>query len=56
MTTNLTLDDRLMEEARQLGGHKTRKQAVNAALAEYVIRHKQMQIRDAFCTVSFDPA
>ena len=45
-----------MEEARRLGGHKTKKEAVNAALAEYVMRRKPLQILDAFGTVSIDPA
>jgi len=55
MPTNLALDDRLIEEARRAGGHKTKKDAVNAALDEYVRRRKQMRILDAFGTVSFDP-
>ncbi len=56
MPTNLALDDRLIEEARRAGGHKTKKDAVNAALDEYVRRRKQMKILDAFGTVAFDPS
>jgi Arc/MetJ family transcription regulator len=56
MPTNLALDDRLIEEARRAGKHKTKKEAVNAALDEYVRRRKQMRILDAFGTVTFDPA
>jgi Arc/MetJ family transcription regulator len=56
MPTNLALDDQLIEEARRAGKHKTKKDAVNAALDEYVRRHKQMRILDAFGTVTFDPA
>jgi Arc/MetJ family transcription regulator len=56
MATNLALDDRLIEEARRAGGHKTKKEAVTAALDEYVRRHKQMRILDAFGTVDFDPS
>jgi hypothetical protein len=55
MATNLALDDNLIEEARRAGGHKTKKAAVTAALDEYVRRHKQMKILDAFGTVDFDP-
>jgi hypothetical protein len=36
MATNLALDDRLIEEAVRVGGHKTKKAAVTAALQEYV--------------------
>lgn len=32
MATNLALDDRLIDEARAVGGHKTEKEAVTAAL------------------------
>jgi hypothetical protein len=56
MATNLALDDELIEEARRAGGHKTKKEAVNAALDEYVRHRKQMRILEAFGTVSFDPA
>jgi hypothetical protein len=56
MATNLALDDRLIEEARRAGGHKTKKEAVTAALDEYVQRRKQMRILNAFGTIAFDPA
>ena len=56
MATNLALDDKLIEEARQIGGHRTKKDAVTAALSEYVKRRKQMQIIEAFGTFDFDPA
>jgi Arc/MetJ family transcription regulator len=44
MPTNLALDDKLIEEARKAGKHKTKKDAVNAALQEYVQRRKQREI------------
>lgn len=56
MPTNLALDDRLIEEARRAGRHKTKKEAVTAALDEYVRRRKQMRILKAFGTVDFDPS
>ncbi len=55
MPTNLALDDRLIEEAQRAGKHKTKKEAVNAALDEYVRKHKQMRILDAFGTFEVDP-
>ena len=55
MATNLALDDRLIEEARQAGGHKTKKDAVNAALLEYVKRRQRLQMVSLFGTVDFDP-
>jgi Arc/MetJ family transcription regulator len=56
MATNLALDDKLIEEARKMGGHKTKKEAVTTALEEYVRRHKQSRIIEAFGTFDFDPA
>jgi Arc/MetJ family transcription regulator len=56
MATNLALDDNLIESARRAGNHKTKKEAVTAALAEYVRRHKQLRVLSAFGTLDFDPA
>jgi Arc/MetJ family transcription regulator len=56
MPTNLALDDKLIEEARRIGGHKTKKDAVNSALQEYVKRRKKLRILELFGTVDFDPA
>ena len=56
MATNLALDDKLIEEARRAGHHKTKKDAVTAAIAEYIQRRKQLQILDAFGQFDFDPA
>lgn len=55
MATNLALDDNLIAEAQRAGKHKTKKEAVTAALAEYVKRRKQFKILDAFGTFEFDP-
>ena len=55
MATNLALDDRLIEEARRIGRHKTKKDAVMTALTEYVQRRKRLRILDQFGTVEYDP-
>jgi len=55
MATNLAIDDNLIEEARRIGGHKTKKAAVTTALEEYVQRNKQRRIVKAFGTFDFDP-
>lgn len=55
MATNLALDDALIEEARRAGKHKTKKEAVTAALDEYVRRRKQVRILEAFGSFEFDP-
>jgi len=56
MATYLALDDRLIEEARRAGKHKTKKAAVTAALDEYIRRRKQLAILQAFGTFDFDPS
>jgi Arc/MetJ family transcription regulator len=54
MPTNLALDERLLEEARKVGGHKTKKNTVNEALREYILRRKQKNILSLFGKVEFD--
>lgn len=44
MPTNLDLDDKLINEARRIGRHKSKKEAVTAALQEYVQRRKRLGI------------
>lgn len=41
MPTNLAIDDALVEEAKQIGRHKTKKEAVTAALKEYIAHRKR---------------
>lgn len=54
MATNLALDDRLVDEARRLGGHQTKRAAVNEALAEYVARRKRKRVVDLFDSLDWD--
>lgn len=56
MATNLALDDKLIEEARRAGAHKTKKEAVTAALGEYIRRRKQLRLLQAFGQFDFDPS
>ena len=55
MPTNLAIDDQLLEEARRIGGQRTKKATVTEALEEYIQRRKQAKILDLFGTVEFDP-
>lgn len=55
MPTNLAIDDRLIEEARKIGHHKTKKDAVTTALAEYIAQRKRLEILSSFGTIDFDP-
>jgi len=53
--TNLALDDKLLEEARIVGKHTTKKAVVNEALQEYIQRRKQADIVNLLHTVDYDP-
>ena len=55
MATNLGLDDSLIDEARRVGKHRTKKEAVTAALQAYIRHRKQLRILDLFGTIDFDP-
>ncbi len=46
MATNLKIDDKLLEEALRLGQFRTKKEAVNQALTEFVQHRKQLEILD----------
>lgn len=54
MATNIELNEPLLHKAMQLGGMKTKKEAVNEALSEYVQRREQLKILDFFGKVDID--
>ncbi len=54
VATNLNLDDDLVELAVELGKHRTKREAVNAALAEYVDQLRRVKSLDSFGTFEFD--
>ena len=56
MATNLALDDRLIEQAKDLGHHRTKREAVSAALMEYIQRLQQQSLLDEYGTIDYDPA
>ena len=55
MPTNLNIDERLLDEAKRLGGHHTKRAAVNEALREYIQRRKRLGALKAFGSFDFDP-
>lgn len=54
MPTNLAIDDQLIEEAKTLGKHRTKKGAVTDALREYIQRRKQTEILNLFHSIDYD--
>jgi Arc/MetJ family transcription regulator len=53
--TNLKLDDKLLEETVKLGRFKSKREAVNTALAEFVHRRQRLRILDLGGKIEFDP-
>jgi len=55
MAGNWELDDKLIERARKLGGHKTKRDAVTRALHKYVQWLEQQAIVSEFGKIDYDP-
>jgi len=55
MATNLAIDDSLLEEARKVGGHRTKKATVTEALEEYIRRRRQAKMLKLFGKIDFEP-
>jgi Bacterial antitoxin of type II TA system, VapB len=53
MATNRVLDDVLIEEAMRIGHHRTKKEAVTAALQEYVQSCKRREIFELIGKVDY---
>lgn len=56
MATNLDIDEKLLEEALRIGGHRTKKATVEQALQEYIQRRKQQKILKLFGKIEYDPS
>ena len=55
MPTNLALDDALINRAKRIGRHKTKKEAVTTALEEYVRRCEQAAILELAGSIEYFP-
>jgi Arc/MetJ family transcription regulator len=53
MPTNLAIDDRLLQEALQIGGCRSKKEAVTKALEEFIERRQQRRVLKALGTFKF---
>ena len=51
MATNLKIDERLLEKALGLSGKKTKREAVNDALTEFVQRRERLEVLEFFGTL-----
>jgi len=54
MATNLAINDQLLTNALELGGYRSKKDTVNAALEEFIQRRKSEDVIDLFGKVEFD--
>ena len=54
MATNLSLDPKLIEQALQVSGEKTKKAAVTRALEEYIARRKQKRLAELMGKLEWD--
>lgn len=53
MPSNLAIDDKLLEDAKSISNHKTKKAVVTEALQEYIQRRKQLQITKVFGSIEY---
>lgn len=54
MPTNLAIDDKLLETAKRIGKHKTKKGAVTEALIEYIQRREQIKVIRLFGSIDYE--
>jgi len=50
----LHFDSDLLEQAKRLGHHRTKRETVDEALREYIQYRKRMEAVKAFGTIDFD--
>jgi len=55
MPTNLKLDDRMIAQVVKVGGFKTKQEAVNAALAEFLARRDRLRMLELAGKIEFAP-
>ena len=53
MATNLAINDILLNQALELGGFRTKKDTVNAALEEFIRRRKAEDIISLFGQINY---
>lgn len=54
MATNLAIDPGLLDKALAIGGEKTKKDTVNRALREFVVRREQKRLLGLFGSLDWD--
>ena len=55
MATNLAIDDRLLDQARDVGGFRTKRETVNEALREFIERRQRLELARLAGKIDYDP-
>jgi Arc/MetJ family transcription regulator len=55
VATNVKLDEKMVEEAVRLGHFKTKQEALNVALSEFVARRNRLRILELGGKIDFRP-
>ena len=55
MATNLAIDPKLLEEALEVSGERTKTAVVTRALEEFIARRNQRRLRELFGKFDWDP-
>lgn len=55
MPTNLAIDDRLLDQARSVGGYRTKRETVNEALREFIQRRQRLELAKLAGSIEYDP-
>jgi Arc/MetJ family transcription regulator len=55
MATNVLVDDKVIKEALKLGNFKTKQEAMNVALTEFVRRRNRLRILELAGKIEFRP-
>ena len=55
MATNVKLNEKMVEEAVRLGNFKTKQEALNVALSEFVERRNRLRILELAGKIEFRP-
>jgi Arc/MetJ family transcription regulator len=54
IATNVEIDPALIQQALLLGGKRTKREVIEEALREYVLRREQQRILSLFGTIEYD--
>ncbi len=55
MATNLSIDPKLIEQALEVSGERTKRAAVTRALEEFIARRRQKRLLELLGKLEWDP-